>query len=200
MVAQFGTNTADIVFYSDDSGISWAPSVNRVPDCNEAQIVELANGTLLMNARSERAKPAGMRRLAVSNDGGTTWSTGHLVGTFAGTNCMGSMLTCSPGNQRQSVLFSHPNQHGGGAASNRSNGTIWISTDDAASFAPVLSLGSGTAKERANQLFAYSCMSEVDPGSAVFGILYETGDASCTGKSASCAIVFSNFTLPHGVC
>lgn len=57
----------------DDGGETWQVSETVVPECNEAQMVELPNGTILLNARDEVSKPSGGRRIAMSTDAGKTW-------------------------------------------------------------------------------------------------------------------------------
>ena len=52
-VAQLSVNTGNVIFYSDDGGKSWVKSPTIVQHCNEAQVVELADGRLLLNARDE---------------------------------------------------------------------------------------------------------------------------------------------------
>eukprot|EP01043_Picozoa_sp_COSAG02_P055463 COSAG02_NODE_6431_length_3572_cov_6.762165_2_plen_61_part_00 len=42
-----------MVFYSDDGAATWTKSPTLIEHCNEAQMVELQNGTLLLNARDE---------------------------------------------------------------------------------------------------------------------------------------------------
>ena len=42
------------VFCSDDAGKTWKLGGVVGPHCNESQVVELANGTLLLNMRSYR--------------------------------------------------------------------------------------------------------------------------------------------------
>jgi hypothetical protein len=38
MVAQLSTNIGNVVFYSDDSGVTWNQSAAIIADCNEAQV------------------------------------------------------------------------------------------------------------------------------------------------------------------
>jgi len=64
------------VAYSDDSGETWRYG-ETVPEGgegmgNEAQVVELADGSVMLNARSARG--ARCRKTAISKDGGDTWS------------------------------------------------------------------------------------------------------------------------------
>ena len=58
----------------DDGGDTWHVSETLIPTCNEAQMVELSNGTILMNARDEASAPSGGRRVATSVDAGKTWT------------------------------------------------------------------------------------------------------------------------------
>eukprot|EP00035_Acanthoeca_spectabilis_P015715 m.315995 g.315995 ORF g.315995 m.315995 type:complete len:378 (+) comp16418_c0_seq3:238-1371(+) len=193
MVAQLETNIGDIVFYSDDGGDSWTRSPTVIPSCNEAQMVELANGTVLLNARDESAPHAGSRRVATSTDGGATW-TPHpaLVTDLGNTNCMGSIFAPT---QTGPIYFSHPFQHNPTAVSARSNGTVFVSTDQAATFRPLVTIGHGDPDQRSAQKFAYSCLTDLDETGGL-GLIYETGDHSksgsgCTADSASCKIMFT---------
>mmetsp|Transcript_17451 Transcript_17451/g.45598 ORF Transcript_17451/g.45598 Transcript_17451/m.45598 type:complete len:358 (+) Transcript_17451:246-1319(+) len=178
-VAQLETNSGDVIFFTDDGGQSWSESDAVIPGCNEAQIAELPNGTLLFNARDETSVPKGGRKFALSHDGGKTWVVLRaLVHSFGGDNCMGSMampLANGP------VYFSHP--FNGGV---RANGTIFVSGGgDSITFGPYAGVEDG-----AGNGFAYSCMHELAADSSL-GLLFETGDAECTPQSASCRIMYT---------
>jgi ABC-type Zn uptake system ZnuABC Zn-binding protein ZnuA len=61
----------NVVFYSDDGAATWTKSLTVIEHCNEAQMVELQNGTLLLNARDEDHKNnasvmSGARRFSTS--------------------------------------------------------------------------------------------------------------------------------------
>ena len=62
--------------YSDDGGETWQygePAPNGAKgQGNEVQMVELSDGSVLLNTRSYRG--SGFRKTAVSEDGGRTWS------------------------------------------------------------------------------------------------------------------------------
>ncbi|MDE0625458.1 MAG: sialidase family protein [Bryobacterales bacterium] len=59
------------VYYSDDHGESWnVGSVTPGPDANEDEVVELADGTVLLDARQNSGD---VRRRHRSTDGGVTW-------------------------------------------------------------------------------------------------------------------------------
>lgn len=112
-VAQFGTGkhtTGDVVYFSDDGGITWTLSPTIVTHGNEAQMVELLNGTLLMNARIEVPGEQQERLFASSDDGGATWRNFTMRDDLDGADqCMGSFLSVpGHGSHEQLLLYSHP--------------------------------------------------------------------------------------------
>lgn len=63
----------NFAFYSDDNGLTWQRSQRAFTSGDEAKVVELNNGDILMSIRQ-----SGARGYAISHDGGETWSqTGH---------------------------------------------------------------------------------------------------------------------------
>ena len=80
--------------YSDDGGESWKcgePAPNGdAGNGNEVQMVELADGSVLLNSRSIGG--GGRRKLAVSADGGQTWSPLKDHPQLPEPQCMGSVL------------------------------------------------------------------------------------------------------------
>ena len=62
------------LFFSDDGGRSWTLGASADPGTNESQVVELADGRLLLNMRNHPPKPENFRMLARSADGGRTLS------------------------------------------------------------------------------------------------------------------------------
>jgi sialidase-1 len=95
------------VIYSDDHGQTWQRGelVSDLPT-SENQLVELADGTILMDARqSDEAT----RRLMISNDGGATWSaprTGQVVPPIAAGIERYSLK--SAGDDRNLILWTGP--------------------------------------------------------------------------------------------
>jgi sialidase-1 len=190
-----GTNQGNAVYFSDDGGDNWKLSPGLIPDCNEAQIVELTNGTLLFNGRDEDRAAAGARRFATSHDGGVTWSTTVLRTDLSATNCMGSFISAPPppeaavaaaasvSDPGSMLLYAHPAAPYG---SPRTNGTVYASEDQGRTFRPAYLPNGGAAS------FGYSAMTFMATG--VVGLVYETADLGCTG--ASCQILFQSFTLP----
>ena len=69
-------STADGVYgshaiYSDDAGKTWKRGEPILPNVNECQVVELSDGTLLMNMRNYAKSQSRVRAVATSADGGS---------------------------------------------------------------------------------------------------------------------------------
>ncbi len=97
--------------YSDDGGLTWLAGdllFDNIPSLNEAELVELADGRVLINMRN--ASPKYRRAIATSPDGSANWSIPELDATLADQHCFGSICRI-PGahNNRTGILFSHPN-------------------------------------------------------------------------------------------
>ncbi len=152
--------------FSDDGGRTWQLGA-RVPHgdvegyANEAQIVELEDGRILMNARNTTDKPC--RKVSVSHDGGQTWEPMREDCALVAPPCMGSIITYPhPATGRQLVLVSLPNTPG-----SRSNGTIFISSDGGRTWPIKRVIYPGE--------FGYSCLTILPDGR--IGCLYERDDA-----------------------
>jgi sialidase-1 len=160
--------------YSDDHGKTWHLSDNEVgPGVNETQVVELSDGTLLLNMRSDDPRKQ-CRIGATSKDGGKAWSKPFDVRELPDTCCQGSILryTWADGQGGKSrILFCNPVKQG------RSEGTVRVSYDEGKTW-PV-------AKMIYKDYFGYSCLTAMSDGA--IGCLFET--AGC-GK-----IVFQRFSL-----
>ncbi len=157
---------ANCVSISDDGGETWRLSADVAePDDqnygDEAQLVELADGKVLMTARDN---PKGQsRKLTVSHDGGETWSTHRIATDLLTPPCMSSVirLTRTKGEEQGLLLHSLPH-----TVDSRSNGTIMVSRDQGQTWK------TGRVIERND--FAYSCLAELPDGDV--GCLYETDD------------------------
>jgi len=80
--------------YSDDGGETWrcgeaAPN-GDAGNGNEVQMVELADGSVMLNSRSNAGTKH--RKVAVSKDGGVTWSPLKDDTNLPEPQCMGSIL------------------------------------------------------------------------------------------------------------
>lgn len=140
------------VIYSDDRGETWKLGGVVGPNCNECQVVERADGSLLLNMRSYQANKR--RLLATSNDGGMTWSNAVEDPALIEPVCQASLIR-SPGG----LLFSNP------ASTKREKLTVRLSRDDGKTWPVSRLLHQGPA--------AYSCLTVLPDG--MIGCLYECG-------------------------
>ena len=93
---------------SDDSGASWKTSATvplhrtQGPGSrpNELQAAELADGTIVLNARDEISL---YRLISRSHDGGLTWAQFTLSAQLQGAICQGSTVAIG-----STLFFSHP--------------------------------------------------------------------------------------------
>jgi sialidase-1 len=157
------------IIYSKDGGETWHVGTGAKPNTTEAQVVQLADGSLMLNMRDDlnrRVKDdTNGRAVAVTNDLGETWTT-HPSSNSAlpEPNCMASIIDTyveTDGQKQQVLFFSNPNNKEA-----RVNMTIKTSFDQ------------GLTWPEANQVllnetqgFGYSCMTMVDENTV--GILYE---------------------------
>ena len=97
--------------YSDDHGATWRAGDIAVPtnetwiDPNETTSVELSDGRVMLNVRSE--SKANRRLVTTSADGATGWSTPRFDDALLEPICMGSLVRYEFGGQKL-LLFSNP--------------------------------------------------------------------------------------------
>lgn len=129
------------VIYSDDRGVTWQAGdlvPNTLINMSETTAVELENGSVMFNIRSEDREHR--RAISVSRDGARKWSRPVFDGQLLEPVCMASLLRLnwkSPG-QPGCILFANPDnvaysgQHGPSYDQNkdRVNLTIKLSRDD----------------------------------------------------------------------
>lgn len=163
---------ASHVIFSDDGGKSWRRSEPIRPGCNESQVVELADGALMMNMRAYA--PRGRRMVAISKDGGATWTQAVPRNDLPEPTCQASFLryTTEADGGRNRLLFSNPPTRRG-----RERMTVKLSYDEGKSWpvSRLVHLGGG----------AYSCLT-VLPDRTI-GLLYE--------KNGYKTITFARFPL-----
>lgn len=112
------------VFYSDDNGHSWHLSDLAYSMGDEAKLIELADGRVLISVRR-----TGARGFNLSADGGQTWGTRSSWSEMQANACNGDMLRLDD----TTILHSLPN------SMERENVSIFISSDEGASWhTPVL--------------------------------------------------------------
>jgi len=172
-----------LAVYSDDGGANWKLG-QPAPGCrvsngkggeislvNEVQMVELADGSVLLNSRKWGGKA--LRKIAVSKDGGVTWSKIEEDPALRDPGCMASIFRYSfPGkDSRSRILYSGPD------STKRDTGTVYLSYDEGKTWPVKKVLFPGS--------FAYSVLTALPDGT--IGCLFETDGAN--------RIVFARFTL-----
>jgi sialidase-1 len=147
--------------YSDDGGQSWkygdlAPA-GAGGRGNEVQMVELGDGRVMLNSRSSSGPRD--RKVAVSADGGATWSELLDDPALPDPQCQGSIIRDDGPGGHGCLLLANPAVRKG-----RTQGTVRLSTDDGATWPVSRLLVPGD--------FAYSCLAVLPDGSVA--CLYET--------------------------
>ena len=148
--------------FSDDGGATWsmgAVAPGGAPaHANEVQVAEVQGGELVLNARSFHG--AKQRLGARSKDGGATWTELAPIESLPDPCCQAGLLTVTAG-ARPVLVFT-----GCDSTTARTNGTLWVSLDEGASWSINQPLTTG--------FFAYSA--PVDLGGGRVGVLAETDD------------------------
>jgi len=162
--------------FSDDGGKSWRYG-QTAPEgtsgyANEVQFVELRDGSVMLNARNQGGDK--LRKVAISRDGGETWSATQTHPTLIEPVCQASLLrhpaTGDPA--RDVFLFSNP-----ATQTARTNGMVRVSRDEGKSWPVSRVLYPGS--------FGYSCLTSLPEGS--IGCLFE--------RDGTKKISFTKFTI-----
>lgn len=161
------------IIWSKDHGETWQIGNGAKSHTTEAQVIELKNGSLMLNMRDDRNRSNNTsengRAVCVSSDLGKTWQqhpTSNSV--LQEPNCMASLIKESfeiDGKMRDLVLFSNPN-----SKMNRDSITIKVSFDDGKNWPSEYHFLLDAKAGR-----GYSCMTKIDD--THIGILYESSQA-----------------------
>jgi sialidase-1 len=112
-----------VMWYSDDFGETYTVS-GVLPNYQECQLVELSNGTVMVNMRNSHLNPCDCRATAVSHDGGVTWSTVSYSPDLIEPTCSAGLVGVD--NQ---LFFSNPHETSAREAmslmSSTNNGLNW---------------------------------------------------------------------------
>lgn len=143
--------------FSDDDGRHWKRGARveqpEEMNANEVQVVELASGDVLLNARNQAKRKE--RCVALSHDGGSTFSPAGFDARLVDPVCQGSLIRLESG----VLAFSNPAH-----ATKRENGTVRFSWDEGRTWFSSVVIEPGS--------FQYSSMFSL-LGNRV-GMLYET--------------------------
>lgn len=161
------------VLFSDDHGKTWQMSKPIRPGCNESQVTELSEGTLLMNMRSYNNQYS--RAVALSKDGGETWTDIEHDGQLVESKCQASLLNFGEYKKENLFLFSNPAVPDG-----RNAMTVKTSFNDCDSWSNAKLIYAGPS--------AYSCLVKLPNGQV--GLFFEAGEKGPYEK-----MVFVSFKL-----
>lgn len=151
------------MMFSDDGGQTWSLSAPIQKGGNECQVVERADGSLLVNTRMQGAFE-GWRGTATSADGGATWTAIAQERQLPCPKCQASLLRVGP----RELLFSNPDPgppRDGQPRTGRVNLTVRMSADDGQTWPIARRLHEGPS--------AYSSLAVLPDGT--FLCLYEGG-------------------------
>ena len=168
------------VFFSDDRGKTWKLGGSVSPHTDECQLVELTDGSLMINMRNywgragKRPERGNRRAIAFSKDGGETWGEIKFDAALIEPICQASFLRYSwPGEGGKNLLlFSNPASKRG-----RHHMTVRLSYDEGRTWPVSRLVHQGSS--------AYSCLTVLPDGR--IGMLYE--------RDAYKKIAFTAFTL-----
>lgn len=146
---------------SADHGVTWTASTGRAEiDGDEAKVVELNNGNIMMSIRNP-----GTRRFNLSTDKGATWGTAYNQSSISDPNCDGDFIRYTStldGYDKNRLLHSIP------FSSSRRNVSVQMSTDEGTTWSSPKTIYPGAS--------AYSSMTILADGT--IGIYYENGESS----------------------
>lgn len=147
--------------YSDDGGNIWQMGQPVGTGMDENKVVELSNGNVMLNSRPSDG--SGYRKVAISTDGGETYSAPKSDTQLPDPQCNGAITRMYPdaaegSAQAKMLLFTNPNN-----MQSRVNGTIRYSCDDGTTWSSGTVFHSGAT--------GYSTVTAL--GNDQFGIFYE---------------------------
>ncbi|MFZ1749583.1 MAG: exo-alpha-sialidase [Saprospiraceae bacterium] len=157
------------IVFSHDKGKTWQIGTGAKSNTTEAQVVELSDGSLMLNMRDDRNRTdkssSNGRAVAVTRDLGKTWTVHPSSnGALTEPNCMASLISTElniRGQNQRVLFFSNPNHH-----SKRSDMTIKMSLDEGQTWPEKYHI-----KLNGEAGYGYSCLTMVDD--KTLGILYE---------------------------
>ena len=154
LTAVWGGELTNFAVYSDDHGKTWQVSAPVYGPGDEAKVVELKNGDIMMSIRNPKK---GYRKISVSKDRGETWSMPYLHEDLMDPACNGDIIRGPKGNV---LLQSLP-----GSKTTRENVTIYASLDEGKNWKVKQQLSNGFS--------AYSTIAVLPDGQ--IGMLIEEG-------------------------
>ena len=153
-------STRSHAIYSDDHGRTWRAGQATDWLMNECAVVELRDGRLLLNMRSNRGRQR--RAVAWSRDGGQSWTPAVDAESLIEPVCQASLIGYE-GSAAGLLLFCNP-----ASTRQRARLTVRCSRDGGTTWSAGRVIDAGPA--------AYSCLAQLPDGDV--GVLYERGGYS----------------------
>lgn len=148
------------VIYSDNHGKTWKLGGIAQPQTNESTVTELSSGDVMLNMRNSN-RESRYRQVAISHDGGGSWTTSYRDTVLVEPICQASLIPHRfSGDDKVYQVFSNPANR-----TKRNTMTIRISSDDAKTWQASMLVYAGPS--------AYSGLVSFPDGH--IGILYEAG-------------------------
>ena len=166
--------------YSDDHGKTWKASLNSPTPTpknrgDEAKVVELMNGDILMSIRNPHK---GFRKFAISKNKGETWQPAHVHETLIDPACNGDIIRYNYGG-RNYLIQSLP-----GSDTDRKDVTIYLSDDEGKSW--------NISRKLVDTMSAYSTLTVLPNGT--IGCIVEVGK-HVTPTDVGMRMIYYNFSL-----
>lgn len=157
-----GYGISNFMIYSDDSGQSWnyKPAI-AATEGDEAKLVELDNGNLMMNIRNQVPD---CRKIVQSRDGGESWGTAYFQSELVDPAVNGDLIrytSVKDGYDKSRLVFSTASD-----PTLRRNLTLFLSYDEGASWPVARVINPGPS--------GYSSLTILDDGT--IGCFYENGE------------------------
>lgn len=147
------------ICYSKDNGKTWTYGEGIPHSTSECQVVELRDGSIMINARNEAR--SGKRVVYVTKDLGKTWEPHETnLNTLDEPTCQASILSAKVKSYNRILLFSNPKN-----TKARDCMTVRVSRDDGKTWSD------GYEYDR-RPCAGYSCLTQIDDQN--IGVFYET--------------------------
>ena len=203
-IGHHGAYQQDFIWFSDDSGKSYAlsktPTGNSLPKMDEAQLVELKNGDVLASMRNRigaecqphcARPPRAYRGVALSTDGGTSFSNASFDRALPEPVCMASIISAGADHD---IFFANPGDFWAMQGHGRMNGRVRRSRDCTGLPSDGLCTWDPQTVTIAEGLpFGYSCLTPLND--THIGLLWETNATLCSSDSSACLQTFSALPL-----
>jgi len=154
-------NSGMHLFGSDDHGKSWHFINTPISPANESKVVELADGSWMVNARANDKK--GVRYVHISTDEGKTWET-KPEPQLTDPGCNASIVrytSIKDGYKKNRLLFANAN-----SAKGRTNMAVRVSYDEGQTWSEAKTIYEGSS--------AYSSLTILENGD--IGLFFEKDD------------------------